>query len=300
MRCRHWQLLVLAALLGGASSLSAVDYGTRLGDQRGGEVDYSPRGPGVLFDALDPALKKWYVPQELYNDYSWRQWEYSNYAREQYQRYVNTTLEGDHFYDFFGNYVARGWLIYNNVQRQPEQRGNQLFKDSRFNQWFSDVVIASDGKGEYHYAITIANGLRTTLTPMTFSKPDFDGVQFDLATDKYSATALYSRVSESGGQSTPSEGINRTNNTSLMGGRATVQVGDFTTLGVNFVNAHQSNTLTDGFSGNPLSGELTIDQKTEAVGTIEILLSDDSPEDGEGGAAFFPAGSDVTITYLDG
>jgi hypothetical protein len=45
---------------------------------------------------------------------------------------------------------------------------------------------------------------------------------------------------------------------------------------------------------------LTIDQKTEAVGTIEILLSDDSPEDGEGGAAFFPAGSDVTITYLDG
>jgi hypothetical protein len=300
MRCRHWQLFVLSTLLGGASSLSAVDYGTRLGDRRGGEVDYSPRGPGVLFDALDPALKKWYVPQELYNDYSWQQSEYSNYAREQYQRYVNTTLEGDHFYDFFGNYVARGWLIYNNVQRQPEQRGNQLFKDSRFNQWFSNVVIASDGKGEYHYAITIANGLRTTLTPMTFSKPDFDGVQFDLATDKYSATALYSRVSESGGQSTPSEGINRTNNTSLMGGRATVQVGDFTTLGVNFVNAHQSNTLTNGFSGNPLSGELTIDQKTEAVGTIEILLSDDSPEDGEGGAAFFPAGSDVTITYLDG
>ncbi|HJN30035.1 MAG TPA: hypothetical protein QF604_19185, partial [Candidatus Latescibacteria bacterium] len=150
MKCRHWQLFVLATLLGGASSLSAVDYGTRLGDRRGGEVDYSPRGPGVLFDALDPALKKWYVPQELYNDYSWQQSEYSNYAREQYQRYVNTTLEGDHFYDFFGTYVARGWLIYNNVQRQPEQRGNQRFKDSRFNQWFSNVVIASDRKGEYH------------------------------------------------------------------------------------------------------------------------------------------------------
>jgi hypothetical protein len=30
------------------------------------------------------------------------------------------------------------------------------------------------------------------------------------------------------------------------------------------------------------------------------LLSDDSPGDGEGGAAFFPAGSDIIITYLDG
>ncbi len=291
-------LLAVVGLTG--VPVEAIDYGSRLGVQRGGEVDFAPRGPGVLFDALDPALRKWYVPQELYNDYRWRQWEYSNYARQEYQRYVTTTLEGDYFYDFFGNYVTRGWLIYNNIQRQPEQRGSQLFKDGRFGGWFSDVVVSSDSKGEYHYAITIANGLRTTLTPLTFSKPDFDGVQFDLATDKYMATALYSRVSQSGGSSTFAEGINRTNNTTLMGGRGTVQVGDFTTLGVNFVNAHQSNTLIDGFQGNPLAGELTIDQKAEPISWIEVLLSDDSPGDGEGGAAFFPAGSDIAITYLDG
>jgi len=113
-------------------------------------------------------------------------------------------------------------------------------------------------------------------------------------------TFLYSRLSESGGDQTNREGINRTNNTTLMGGRTTIQVGDFTTLGFNFVNSHQSNTLTDGFGGNPLSGELTVDQKNEAVSWIELLLSDDSPGDGEGGAAFFPAGSDIIITYLDG
>ncbi|MEE3258543.1 MAG: hypothetical protein VX293_05000, partial [Candidatus Latescibacterota bacterium] len=230
----------------------------------------------------------------------WQQWEYSNYARRHYQRYVDTALEGDYFYDFFGNYVGRGWLIYNNDQRQPLQKGNQLFKDARFRSWFSNVVIASDSKGQYHYALTIANGLRTTLTPMTFSKPDFDGVQFDVATDKYMLTVLYSRLSESGGSTTFAEGINRTNNTSLMGGRGTIQIGDFTTLGVNFVNAHQSNTLTEGFGGNPLTGELTVDQKTEAISWIEVLLSDDSPADNEGGAAFFPAGSDIVITYLDG
>ena len=60
----------------------------RLGERRGGEITYEPRGPGVIFDALDPALKKWYVPQELYELYGWQQWEYSNYAREEYQRYV--------------------------------------------------------------------------------------------------------------------------------------------------------------------------------------------------------------------
>lgn len=290
--------LFLLGLLAGA--VSAQNYGNRLGVQRGGRTTFEPQGAGVLFDAIDPAVKKWYIPQELFNEYRWRQWEYSNYARQPYQRYVDTVLEGSYFYDFFGNFVNRGWLIFNNSQSQPLQRGNELFKDSRFNNWFNSLLVASDSVGEYYYALTIGNGLRTTLTPMTFSKPDFDGVQFDLATDKYMLTFLYSRLSESGGSQTNIEGLNRTNNTTLMGGRSTIQVGDFTTLGFNFVNSHQSNTLTDGFGGNPLSGELTVDQKNETVSWIELLLSDDSPGDGEGGAAFFPAGSDIVITYLDG
>ncbi len=297
MRTPFFFLCLLYFLVGIAS---AQDYGSRLGVQRGGRTTFEPQGSGVLFNAIDPAVKKWYISQELYNEYRWKQWEYSNYARSQYQRYVNIALEGNYFYDFFGNFVNRGWLIFNNSQSQPLQRGNELFKDSRFKNWFNSLLVASDSKGEYFYGITIGNGIRTTLTPMTFSKPDFDGVQFDLATDKYMLTFLYSRLGESGGDETPTEGINRTNNTSLLGGRATIQVGDFTTFGFNFVNAHQSNTLTDGFGGNPLTGELTVDQKNETVSWIEILLSDDSPEDGEGGAAFFPAGSDIILTYLDG
>ena len=291
---------VVLWLLGPERMALAQDYGSRLGVRRGGEVSFEPQGSGVLFDALDPAIKRWYIPQELYSEYSWRQWEYSNYAHNLYQRYVDTALEGDYFYDLFGNFVTKGWLILLNEQSQPLQQGNRLFKDARFRNWFSGLVIASDAKGQYHYAITMGDAIRTTLTPMTFSKPSFDGVQFDLATDKYMLTFLYSRASSAGGLVTPDDGLNRTNNTLLMGGRTTVQVGDFTTLGFNFVNAHQSNTLTDGFSGNPLSGELTVDQKVEPISWIEVLLSDDSPGDNEGGAAFFPAGSDITITYLDG
>ena len=78
-----------AALLCGlmAQTALAQDYGVRLGrSSRGGEVTFEPTGPGVLFDALDPSVRKWYVPQELYNEYGYRHWEYTNYARERYER----------------------------------------------------------------------------------------------------------------------------------------------------------------------------------------------------------------------
>ena len=297
--CSRHTALIAVVVLVFTTGAGAQDYGTRLGVQRGGDVSFAPYGPGVLFDALDPAVKKWHVPQELFNEYQWKQWEYSNYAREHYQRYVNINLEGDYYYDVFGNFISRGWLIFNNSQTQPKQFGSSLLKDAKFSNWFSRVVIASDQKGQYHYALTVSNELRTTLTPLTFSKPHWDGVQFDFAMDKYQGTLLYSRLSAPGGGST--DGIESlvTNLTTLMGGRATAQVGDFSTLGLHFVNTHQSNTLVDGFEGNPIAGALTVTQN-QTISFIEIVLRDDSPGDGIGGAAFFPAGSDIIITYING
>ena len=289
--------VICCALL--ISVVQAQDYGNRLGVQRGGAVTYEPQGPGVMFGALDPAVRRWYVPQELYNEYRWKQWEYSNYARQNFQRYVNTTLEGDYFYDLYGSYIGRGWLIFNTSQIQPAQFGSSIFKSSRFQEWFSGLLISVDNKGQYHYAVTVSNEIRSTLTPMTFSKPRWDGVQVDFASDKYQGTAIFSRVSRPGGSSTRDQENLVTNMTTLAGGRATVQVGDFVTLGLTGVNAHQSNTLVDGFRGNPIQGELTLGQKA-TVSAIEIVLRDDSPEDGVGGAAFFPAGSDIIITYRDG
>ena len=68
-------------------------------------------------------------PKNCIKEYQWRQWEYSNYAREPYQRYVDTALEGDFFYDFFGNLVTRGWLIYDWQQDRPQQFGSSILKD---------------------------------------------------------------------------------------------------------------------------------------------------------------------------
>ena len=105
--------------------------------KRGGVVSFEPQGPGVLFGALDPAKRRWYVPQELFNEYQWRQWEYSNYARDHYQRYVSSIREGDYYYDLYGNLITRGWLVFNNSQTQPRQFGSSVLKSRNFEGWFS-------------------------------------------------------------------------------------------------------------------------------------------------------------------
>ncbi len=278
------------------------DFGARLGVQRGGEVSYEPMGPGVLFDALDPAVKKWYVPQELFNEYQWRQQDYTNYARRHFQRYVNTALEGEYFYDLYGNYLTRGLLIYDWSVAAPQTAGSNLFKHNNFGQWFSSVVIASDAKGQYAYALTMGDNIRSTLTPMTFSKPRFTGVQLDLATDKYEATILASRPSAPGatGSATTSIGTGRfrSNDTNLLGGRGTVQIGDFVKVGATYLSAFNAQTKGQAFQGNPFQGTLTEGQNNNDITRIEVHLSDDSPEDGAGGAAFFQ--EELIITTIDG
>ena len=262
-----------------------IDYGNRLGQERGGEVSYEPVGSGVLFDALDPAVQRWYVPQELFLLYRWKQWEYTNYARDHYQRYVNSDIEGDYFYDLYGSFISRGWLIYDWRQQQPQQFGSALFKDPRFGSWFNRLVISSDQKGQYHLALTIGEQIRTTLTPMTFSKPSFDGVQMDFQSDKYAATVLMSRISSPGRAGTVT--VEATNSTNLFGFRGTSQIGDFVTLGGTYVNAHHSQTLVESLEGDPISGSLTVGQNLEPISQIFVRLSDDSPTDREGGAALF-------------
>ena len=289
---------VLIALVAILEAPAADGQDRRFGNQRGAELSFEPRGPGVLFDALDPALKKWYVPQELYVDYGFRQWEYSNYARDLYQRYVNTNRQGGPFYDMYGNYQTWGWLIFDWNQNQPGQFGSSIYKDPRFNSWFNAVTISSDSRDQYHLAITIGERIRTALTPLTFSKPRFNGVQMDFASDKYEATLLFSRASEAILGTTPErQPATTTNATNMMGGRATAQIGDFVKIGGTFVNAHNSQTLAEAFERNPFVGTLGAEQGSKPVTAIAIVLSDDSPEDGTGGAALFA--HDIIVTSED-
>ena len=305
IKAKHLILLIAATVLSiePGRSYAQEDFGSRLGVRRGGELSYEPTGSGVLFDALDPAVKKWYIPQELFNEYQWRQQDYTNYARQNYERYVSTTQEGYYFYDLYGNYITRGQLIYDWRISAPQTAGSNLFKTNFFSGWFSSVVIASDQKGQYAYALTIGDRIRTTLTPMTFSKPTFSGIQLDLATDKYEATFLASRPSSPGAVgsasgSTTGGGRERSNDTNLIGGRGTVQIGDFVKLGATYLSAFNAQTKGQAFEGNPFAGTLTEGQNNADVSRIEVRLSDDSPEDGVAGAAYFQ--EEMIITTIDG
>jgi len=276
--------IVVWVMVGSIGGAAAQDYGTRLGVRRGGEVHFEPQGPGILFDALDPAVRKWYVPQELYNEYQWKHWEYTNYARSRYENYVATSLEGDYFYDLYGGFVTRGWLVFDWTVTEPLARGNRLLKTERFGDFFNSLVVSADSRGQYYWSATVGRAIRTTLTPLTFSKPIFDGIQFDFASDKYEATIITSRPS---GFTTGLEAANeRSNVTNLLGGRATAQVGDFLTLGGTYVNVFNAGTRGQAMSGNPLKGTLT-EAQNNTITRIEIRLSDDSPEDNSAGAAFY-------------
>ena len=289
-------LILVLTVAGLATTALAQDYGARLGTRRGGTVTFEPQGSGVLFDALDPAVKRWYVPQELYNEYRWKSWEYSNYARVPYQRYVNTALEGDYFYDVYGNYVTRGWLIYDWRQEANTPQGSSIYQDANYRNWFSSLVVASDSKGSVFYSLTVGDDIRTTLTPLTFSKPRYNGIQLDAATDKYAATLLFSRANSpiNGSVTVPDR---RTSSTNLIAGRVTAQVGDFVTVGGTLVNAHNSRSSLGAFSGNSFKGTLAEGQGSSPVTAIALILSDDSPEDGEAGAALFS--HDVKVVRQD-
>ena len=275
-------IVILLAVAG----VRAADYGNRIGLVRQEGPEYPPTGSGVLDVALNPRLIATYLPQELYSEYSWRQWEYTNHAHERYLRYVSADLEGDHFYDVFGNHLTKGWLVYDARKEQPRaSEGNSLFKSSIYGGSFNNLVISSDRKGQYHYSVTIGDEIATTLTPLTFRKAAFNGTQFDFLSERIGATVLLSRVNAPLVRTLTLPAA-LTNTTEMTAGRLTVNAGP-ATLGATFANGHQSRASLERFDGNPFKGHLTTAQASSTVGDITIRLSDDSPEDGEGGAILY-------------
>ncbi len=253
------------------------------------------RGKGVHafisvegFNPLRPTLRKWYVPQELYRLYNWGGWQYTNYAKEHYRRYVDIELEGLPYYDIFGHYITKGWQIYGWEQGQPRSLGSSIFKSKYFLGWFDRLLISSDSKGEYHTSLTIGEAIRTTLTPLTFSKPSFNGLQWDFQSDKYAVTLLGSRISS------PEIGIGfditrpATNFCNLLAFRGTVQLGSFVNVGATYVNSHIGLSTRD-WPQNSLKGLLSTSQNSGNVREVTILITDDSPDDLEGGATFYSA-----------
>ncbi|MFA6111292.1 MAG: hypothetical protein WDA75_21250, partial [Candidatus Latescibacterota bacterium] len=271
-------LCCLAGLLGAGIEEAAAQA-------TGFENPYYTTGTRIAPSTLVPAVRKWYLPQRLYSLYGWRPEEYTNYARESFQTYNPVALEGVPYYDQYGLYITRGWEIYNWNEAYPEANGSNIYKDPNFRNWFRQVVISSSHTGQYHTSLMVGDGIRTALTPLTFSKPRFDGVQWDFMSDKYGATLLASRVSHTGdvAQFANNPPITADPFTNMYAARGQAQVGDFAQVGLTFVNAaHRSTSLP--FGDNSMKGVLAGALNTDFVRSVIVRVTDDSPEDGEGGA----------------
>ena len=249
---------------------------------------YVTTGARISPSTVVPTLRKWYLPQRLYQLYQWKGWEYSNYARDLYRRYVDIELEGEPFYDMYGNYITKGWHLYSWTERYPQDFGSGTYKDPYFDGWFDRLLISSTRKGQFYTALTLGETIRTTLTPLTFSKPLYDGLQWDFLTDKYACTVLASRVNFPGtiAHNRGAAAISMSTFTDMMGVRGTAQVGDFAKVGVTYINASDRNSQLS-MSENSVKGLLSGGLNTGYIRMLTVRLSDDSPEDGEGGALLY-------------
>jgi hypothetical protein len=249
---------------------------------------YVTTGPRTSPETLAPTLRKWYLPQTLYYLYGWKGSEYTTYAKDIYQRYVDIMLEGGRFYDIYGNYITKGWKIYDWTQEYPRDFGSGIFKHPYFEKWFGRVVVSSSSKGQFHTALTVGEAIRTTLTPLTFSKPLFDGLQWDFLADKYGFTMLASRADSPAKVAIAADqgATSLTTFTNLLGFRGIVQVGDFVKTGITYVNAGYQNSAIS-IDDNSLKGTLGGRLNADNIKKVLVRLSDDSPEDGVGGALLY-------------
>ena len=301
----------LAAMTAGSWPISSAASAPGLLDR----VTSSPVAPGFDPEFALPQVHKWYAPRHLLESYAqpWHEVD-TRYTRDHYTRYVNSLLEGEVFYDLLGNPLDRGWLVYSWTQQQPLTRGSLVTKRplavSRYlgetsygvpayERFFERLVIAADQGRHGIYRLMIGDSIFTRFTPLTLYKPHFNGVRLDFATDRVETTLLLSPLTDPDGYppltaTDTATGGPRTNSTHLIGGHAEIPVRDVARLGLTYVNAHNVQTLLELNHGNPLNGALTTLQN-QALQRLWVQLRDDSPEDGQGGAALL----DFDIVLVD-
>ncbi|MEW6752630.1 MAG: hypothetical protein AB1505_16845 [Candidatus Latescibacterota bacterium] len=290
-----------------APTLACLGLLLLVGGQAWAQVSPSPVGrtflaerplyPQFELEMVRPELHEWYLPRHLpeSDDIPWYIVD-TRYAREQYRRYVDAALEGDLFYDPFGQPLERGWLLYQWSQEQEHAEGSAIWKSTHYRRLFQDLVIASDGGGGGDFRLMVGDEIHTVFTPLTFNKPRFNGMRLDWATDRLRTSLILSRPSWANedlvvGSVLPSE---RKDFTNLVGGRLDWQPGGPASFGLTYVNVHHGQTKEEFGAGSPFHGSLTT-QQARALGTLWVRLRDDSPADGGGGALLF----DYDIVLVD-
>jgi hypothetical protein len=292
-------VLSLAVSVTAPSAYERPDTGSRFGTRTDDQVANRPQGPSVIMGVVEPRMAKRYVSQELYQEHGWQSWQYTNYAAERYNRYVDPALWGDSFYDSYGNFLTRGWLLYEWTEDHPRvSESSSVLKRPEYDGLVKSLIIASDTKGGNSFSITIGDEIFTSLTPMTFRKSVFNGTQMDFQNERLQLTGLFSRISAPGFITAPNTAAFNAY-TNLVGGRALWHLNKSLTIGGVLVDAHNGRGQVESFASDRLKGDLTSEQLERGVSTVVIRLSDDSPADGIGGAVLLAEDVEIRTTIGD-
>jgi hypothetical protein len=224
--------------------------------------------------------------------------EYRNYAETQYHPY-RAQLRQDPRYNYFGEFLADGWRAFRLEEQRP---GTSLIaKDQVYRSLFNNLLITHTSYKGVNAALTVGDEVRTTLTPFTLQQAGASGVRWELEYPNNRVTFLVERgfdASDFLGYPSFSSPANVEREVSVLdrevrvveerpvytwGGRWETQVGDVLSLGATFLNQQHINTMVDQGDGYLRGGIPYADMLPPS--TLILRCTDDSPEDGQGGAA---------------
>jgi hypothetical protein len=222
---------------------------------------------------------------------------YVNYGEEVYRPY-RREIRLQQRYDYLGNYLTEGFLVYGLDEQRP---GSSLVRKDLLYRSLNNLVIANDSYGPWNWALTVGDEVRTQFTPLTFRQAGFNGLRWDLVFPGNQLTVLVTRGFDSSlfptlnSFSSPGAGgsgvltseieVRETNPVYQFGGHWQTRVGDVLRFGATLVNQHQVNTAT-GSAGGLLRGSIPYPE-LQVPTELRVRVKDDSPDTREAGAVVY-------------
>ncbi len=236
---------------------------------------------------------------------------YLNYAREKYNPY-QFGLDSFKKFDILGNYMVEGQTVWQFEEQRPGigiglprfgdlHDGSVRAVHGHYRFWFNTLVQVQDSGQGFQWRLSAGDWIRSQFTELTFKVPRFSGIRYDINSTKHQATFLYTSGRTTwrtnyenywGGRvvnfhaGKPIRGAASVGSVPFFGAHWRTQVGDAIELGATFVNQHAEDVTRDeGITS--LRGGLPYPMLPPRQ--VVVTFSDDSPEDGRGGAAVFGA-----------
>ena len=276
----------------------------------------------------DGVLREWRRPAKPFLSREQRE-GFLNYGDKNYISYKRE-LDADKRFDPLGNFLLEGFRLlgYNearpgrpfvvDVQRKDlSEIGSVQLKDTLWLSSFLELAIFQDSIAGWEARFTVGDDIRTRFTPLTLNLVRMTGMRFDVASPRHHKFTLVQwrgtnefkfgidqvfsipfELKTDPAAGDPVTGRKRFERFPVQnfGGRWESKLfGGAVRLGSTFVNQHAED-VTKSARLNPLRG--TISSTQQPPEKLVVVFSDDSPEDGRGGALV--GDSSVLLTVMFG